>query len=776
MSRRSTTLTDQEGVLLLGRTVIRDLGWLFRQQEVADQGIDAQVEIAVDGHATGRLVALQIKTGPSYFKRPANGGWTFYYSARERNLWNGHALPVMVVLVDLANEVAYWQRISARTERRTEKRYAVTVPSSQTVSTATDAWQLAASGLEQIAHERWEAHLDALPPQVASLLLAKPEAGTQRELIALHLAEGRLDAAGTARRLFAERPVWMQSDDGWPWAVLGAYGACHEAMLESSQAYEIAAEHGGASAGPRLGVAALHAVTDPERARTLIDRAGDDPGARVSIAIAEAILEHPAGDARPMRIDRVIQVAGAAGDADATVQSFLAEQAVRARDSLSAARHAERALELAPEHADVMFRLARICLQRSATPQAQPDDVTRAVTLLSDAVTQIRRWSGHANDTLALLAQALVVNGRHDEALRWLLPEPHGTATATESRDPDLLRLALMAAHAAKSDLTAWILDQMGDTTADLIVQVRLGIVDLPDDELTSLWSAELDRGEAEEDFEAVTHAVLRLADLGVDHSTRLLPLTERGILPDGAERLPSAISRLRLDANDGVARLRVLAVTEAPAAHRLVLALMELERIPEAVDACDIAFERFHEPAFPIQRAKLLIRAEDPRASAAIQDALRVASNPDDYLMLASQLARIRFDAGVMACAESLLIDVLSRFDNPPGHAGFAVPGPVLLLGNPEDHPLIAFLQRQKFLPYAPDAKDFPGARSGSWKPCSRSRSLTRTCSTLSLDAGRLVAAESVRAPRLMGPEHAAVRSLLDCCALRLQRMSAFR
>ena len=51
---------------------------------------------------------------------------------------------------------------------------------------------------------------------------------------------------------------------------------------------------------------------------------------------------------------------------------------------------------------------------------------------------------------------------------------------------------------------------------------------------------------------------------------------------------------------------------------------------------------------------------------------------------------------------------------DNPPGHAGFAVQGPAILLGNPQDHPIIDYLSRQRFLPYTPSAGDFPGVGRG--------------------------------------------------------------
>jgi hypothetical protein len=50
----------------------------------------------------------------------------------------------------------------------------------------------------------------------------------------------------------------------------------------------------------------------------------------------------------------------------------------------------------------------------------------------------------------------------------------------------------------------------------------------------------------------------------------------------------------------------------------------------------------------------------------------------------------------------------------NPPALAGFAVQGPVILLGNPEDNPIIQFLLSERFLPYTPKADAFPGPGRG--------------------------------------------------------------
>jgi len=50
----------------------------------------------------------------------------------------------------------------------------------------------------------------------------------------------------------------------------------------------------------------------------------------------------------------------------------------------------------------------------------------------------------------------------------------------------------------------------------------------------------------------------------------------------------------------------------------------------------------------------------------------------------------------------------------NGPGKVGFAIGGPLILLGTPEDSPLIAHLVRYKFLPYTPKAGEFPGRGRG--------------------------------------------------------------
>ena len=51
---------------------------------------------------------------------------------------------------------------------------------------------------------------------------------------------------------------------------------------------------------------------------------------------------------------------------------------------------------------------------------------------------------------------------------------------------------------------------------------------------------------------------------------------------------------------------------------------------------------------------------------------------------------------------------------ENNPVVVGFALREPAILLGTPEDNPLIAFLLKEKFLPYVPKADEFPGRGRG--------------------------------------------------------------
>jgi len=79
------------------------------------------------------------------------------------------------------------------------------------------------------------------------------------------------------------------------------------------------------------------------------------------------------------------------------------------------------------------------------------------------------------------------------------------------------------------------------------------------------------------------------------------------------------------------------------------------------------------------------------------------------------------------------------------PGHAGFAVQGPVLLLGTPEDNPLLKFALEEGFLPYAPHKTDFPGRGRGmiAWQ---------RDCVGLGQESVALIATDAAGVSEAIG------------------------
>ena len=74
-------------------------GWLFREQPIEDYGIDAHVE-PLDGpeQPARQLLALQIKTGASFFEEETKDGWWFRDTRRHWHYWLGHVLPVVIIL------------------------------------------------------------------------------------------------------------------------------------------------------------------------------------------------------------------------------------------------------------------------------------------------------------------------------------------------------------------------------------------------------------------------------------------------------------------------------------------------------------------------------------------------------------------------------------------------------------------------------------------------------------------------------------------------------
>jgi Domain of unknown function (DUF4365) len=151
------------GVTHTKLAVETQLRWLFREQPTEDYGIDAHVEVVEEEEVRGRLLALQIKSGKSFFRDAGPGGWWFRPSTEHAKYWLNHSLPVVAVLFNPATARCYWQLVNRQTlEESSKGGWKVLVPETQLLdASATGPLSQAAEG-------------DPYVLRLRELLLAKP--------------------------------------------------------------------------------------------------------------------------------------------------------------------------------------------------------------------------------------------------------------------------------------------------------------------------------------------------------------------------------------------------------------------------------------------------------------------------------------------------------------------------------------------------------------------------------------------------------------------------
>ena len=127
--------TEQIGVLYCGLIAAKNK-WMFRVQPIDDVGIDAHMEFVDSSGKPQQLLALQIKSGASWFKEKKDGYIVFRdIDERQYNYWTMNSLPCIVVLYNPDDGICVWQELTEktieRTKRGTGKGFFVNVPLNQ---------------------------------------------------------------------------------------------------------------------------------------------------------------------------------------------------------------------------------------------------------------------------------------------------------------------------------------------------------------------------------------------------------------------------------------------------------------------------------------------------------------------------------------------------------------------------------------------------------------------------------------------------------------------
>ena len=127
--------TERIGVYHCGE-IAESNNWMFREQPINDIGIDAHMEFVDPSGKLKQLLALQIKTGESWF-REQNDGCVIFRGINERQYlyWTTNSLPCIVVLYNPKSNVCIWQKLTTETIEKTKgetgKGFYVRVPLTQ---------------------------------------------------------------------------------------------------------------------------------------------------------------------------------------------------------------------------------------------------------------------------------------------------------------------------------------------------------------------------------------------------------------------------------------------------------------------------------------------------------------------------------------------------------------------------------------------------------------------------------------------------------------------
>ncbi|MGC2946621.1 DUF4365 domain-containing protein [Burkholderia ambifaria] len=128
--------------------ISEDLGHIFRDKRKRDIGIDAELEFVERDERTsekrgsGRLIALQIKCGLSYFKEVDGEFFVFRGEMKHLDYWLGHSLPVLILLCHPKERTVHWVEVTPSAVTRLSSGWKILVPKSNLLAEA--KWKLEA--------------------------------------------------------------------------------------------------------------------------------------------------------------------------------------------------------------------------------------------------------------------------------------------------------------------------------------------------------------------------------------------------------------------------------------------------------------------------------------------------------------------------------------------------------------------------------------------------------------------------------------------------------
>lgn len=139
---------EELGMRLSATVVSETLGHIFRDKRNRDIGIDAELELVEDDkqstvrNGTGRLIALQIKCGLSFFKETQGQAYVFRGELKHLDYWIGHSLPVIILICHPLKHIVYWVEVTPGAIIQRKKGWKILIPKANTFDKA--QWEIKA--------------------------------------------------------------------------------------------------------------------------------------------------------------------------------------------------------------------------------------------------------------------------------------------------------------------------------------------------------------------------------------------------------------------------------------------------------------------------------------------------------------------------------------------------------------------------------------------------------------------------------------------------------
>ena len=206
-----SAFTERIGVAHV-ESVVASARCVWRELLLRDVGIDGQIEyVDSEGHATGRMVAVQVKTGESYFRAGSDSAVELTIERRHLEYWDRFSTPVILVLVDPRSMCAIW--VDARSAIRDAQASPLAVPRTQLFDAAGVRLALSSDGPLPAG----PIPLDEL---VAKIMGPGPYDLSYLDLLCHGLTDHPAWQVYFGMDLFSELIDVRASVDGWPsWSV-----------------------------------------------------------------------------------------------------------------------------------------------------------------------------------------------------------------------------------------------------------------------------------------------------------------------------------------------------------------------------------------------------------------------------------------------------------------------------------------------------------------------------------------------------------------------------